>query len=283
MLSRYSSTLAQNQTDLADLAAYLASVAGVQTGPDLNQQGLTGSRNEAAQSGQGFEIQFIPTSSPRGRACCRARGSRSTRRRQAEPTISAGTRSAGRRGKRCRECGRHDLPEHGRQFRRAAVNQPRRRGEEVRCLSTLCTGARSTTRSPTAAAAAVSIPDDASHSERHGAVGCREGDECRLRVYPGLVRPGDIGTRLRVPGRTPLAPVVFFAWYTYAPSGQAAGAAGQRWFTGLGTFTPGTHTAPLTLYETTGGVFDTSDADSAGHRRRRHSNTSPSRAARPHN
>ena len=55
----------------------------------------------------------------------------------------------------------------------------------------------------------------------------------------------------------PIATVVFFAWYTYAPAGQAAGAAGQRWFTGQGTFTPGTHTAPLTLYETTGGVFDT--------------------------
>ena len=55
----------------------------------------------------------------------------------------------------------------------------------------------------------------------------------------------------------PLAPVVFFAWYTYASAGQAAGAAGQRWFTGQGTFMPGTHTAPLTLYETTGGVFDT--------------------------
>ncbi|HJU21244.1 MAG TPA: hypothetical protein VJ891_01930, partial [Casimicrobiaceae bacterium] len=55
----------------------------------------------------------------------------------------------------------------------------------------------------------------------------------------------------------PLAPVVFFAWYTYSPTGQAAGAAGQRWFTGQGTFTAATHTAPLTLYETTGGVFDT--------------------------
>jgi hypothetical protein len=55
----------------------------------------------------------------------------------------------------------------------------------------------------------------------------------------------------------PLAPVVFFAWYTYEPGGQAAGAAGQRWFTGQGAFTPGTHAAPLTLYETTGGVFDT--------------------------
>ncbi|HEX6792927.1 MAG TPA: hypothetical protein VF304_03675, partial [Casimicrobiaceae bacterium] len=60
----------------------------------------------------------------------------------------------------------------------------------------------------------------------------------------------------------PLAPVVFFAWYTYAANGQAAGAAGQRWFTGQGSFTAGTHTAPLTLYETTGGVFDTPTAAS---------------------
>ncbi|HEX6792956.1 MAG TPA: hypothetical protein VF304_03820, partial [Casimicrobiaceae bacterium] len=60
----------------------------------------------------------------------------------------------------------------------------------------------------------------------------------------------------------PLAPVVFFAWYTYAPNGQAAGAAGQRWFTGQGSFTAGTHTAPLTLYETTGGIFDTPTAAS---------------------
>ncbi|HWD34964.1 MAG TPA: hypothetical protein VG840_02305, partial [Casimicrobiaceae bacterium] len=54
----------------------------------------------------------------------------------------------------------------------------------------------------------------------------------------------------------PLAPVVFFAWYTYSPTGQAAGAAGQRWYTGQGTFTPGGRTIALTLGETTGGVFD---------------------------
>lgn len=54
----------------------------------------------------------------------------------------------------------------------------------------------------------------------------------------------------------PLAPVVFFAWYTYSPSGQAAGAAGQRWFTGQGSFTAGSRSIALTLGETTGGVFD---------------------------
>lgn len=54
----------------------------------------------------------------------------------------------------------------------------------------------------------------------------------------------------------PRAPVFFFAWYTYAPSGQAAGASGQRWFTGQAGYTPGSRTMSLVLFETTGGVFD---------------------------
>jgi len=54
----------------------------------------------------------------------------------------------------------------------------------------------------------------------------------------------------------PLAPVAFFAWYTYSPTGQMAGAAGQRWFTGQGNFASGARAITLTLFETTGGVFD---------------------------
>lgn len=54
----------------------------------------------------------------------------------------------------------------------------------------------------------------------------------------------------------PLVPVFFFAWYTYAPAGQAAGAAGQRWFTGQGPYSPGSRTIVVPLYETTGGLFD---------------------------
>lgn len=54
----------------------------------------------------------------------------------------------------------------------------------------------------------------------------------------------------------PLVPVFFFAWYTYAPSGQMAGVAGQRWFTGQASYTPGSRAMTLTLYETTGGLFD---------------------------
>jgi hypothetical protein len=45
-------------------------------------------------------------------------------------------------------------------------------------------------------------------------------------------------------------------WYTYAPSGVGAGAAGQRWYVASGTFTPGSRSIPVQIFETTGGVFD---------------------------
>jgi hypothetical protein len=50
---------------------------------------------------------------------------------------------------------------------------------------------------------------------------------------------------------------VFVAWYTYAPSGAGAGAAGQRWYTAQATtFAPGSRSIPVTIYENTGGLFD---------------------------
>jgi len=56
----------------------------------------------------------------------------------------------------------------------------------------------------------------------------------------------------------PVAKVLFFAWYTYAVNGQAQGAAGQRWYTGQANYSPGARTITLSLYETTGGLFNQS-------------------------
>src|SRR4030095_14352988 len=50
---------------------------------------------------------------------------------------------------------------------------------------------------------------------------------------------------------------LFIPGSTYAPAGAAAGAAGQRWYTALGTFSPGSRSIAVDIYETTGGVFDT--------------------------
>jgi hypothetical protein len=56
----------------------------------------------------------------------------------------------------------------------------------------------------------------------------------------------------------PGSQVLFLAWYTYAPNGAGAGAAGQRWYTAEQTvpLLPGTRTIPLRFFETTGGAFD---------------------------
>ena len=56
----------------------------------------------------------------------------------------------------------------------------------------------------------------------------------------------------------PVAKALFFAWYTYAVNGQAQGAAGQRWYTGQAGYTPGARSITLSLYETTGGLFNQS-------------------------
>jgi probable HAF family extracellular repeat protein len=54
----------------------------------------------------------------------------------------------------------------------------------------------------------------------------------------------------------PGSATIFVAWYTYAMAGASAAAAGQRWYTGQGAFSPGTRSIPITLYETNGGTFD---------------------------
>jgi hypothetical protein len=58
----------------------------------------------------------------------------------------------------------------------------------------------------------------------------------------------------------PISGVIFFAWMTYAPNGAGAGPAGQRWYTGQGTFSYMPvqlySSVPVQLYETTGGLFD---------------------------
>jgi hypothetical protein len=58
----------------------------------------------------------------------------------------------------------------------------------------------------------------------------------------------------------PNSATMFGAWYTYAPNGGGAGAAGQRWYTlqptPPTTFAPGMRSIPVTIYQTTGGMFD---------------------------
>lgn len=53
------------------------------------------------------------------------------------------------------------------------------------------------------------------------------------------------------------APIAAMAWYTYAADGQAAAAAGQRWYTGQTAYRAGARSLTMAITETTGGIFDT--------------------------
>ena len=48
----------------------------------------------------------------------------------------------------------------------------------------------------------------------------------------------------------PISRAFFAAWYTYMPNSATPGAAGQRWYTAQGTFTPGMRSIPVTIYST---------------------------------
>jgi len=50
---------------------------------------------------------------------------------------------------------------------------------------------------------------------------------------------------------------VFVGWYSYAENGEGEGESGQRWFSGQGPYTVGDRTLPMTIYTSTGGLFDT--------------------------
>ena len=56
----------------------------------------------------------------------------------------------------------------------------------------------------------------------------------------------------------PNNPTLFAAWYTYAPNGVGSGAAGQRWYTAQPktSFTPGSRSIDVVIYENTGGTFN---------------------------
>ncbi len=59
----------------------------------------------------------------------------------------------------------------------------------------------------------------------------RASDQCRLRLFRQLVQRYDRSVRDSSSRSTRTTASIFVPWYTYAPAGAGAGAAGQRWYT----------------------------------------------------
>lgn len=253
MRTRFLSTLGQNQTDLADIAAYLASIGGP-VGPNLNQHGLTGSWYEPVTSGQGFEIEFFPNLIAPGTAFVQgawftfdsapAGGAE----RQRWYTFSGNALS-----------GAGNVPvtiyqNVGGNFAAPPMTSATVVGSGTLsfadCMTGLFTYAFSDGSGRSGSIPLTRITPNVTCSA--GAAVAPNADFAFSGNWYDASTSGQ-GFVFEV---NPLAPVFFVTWYTYAPAGQNAGPAGQRWLTVQAGFAPGARTIMATIYETTGGLFD---------------------------
>ena len=253
MTGRYASTLAQNATDVADIAAYLASVMmpGV---PDLNQHGLTGSWYKAATSGQGVEVEIFPDMLSVDHGYTQvswftydttAGGADHQRWYTASGPVSTGPASA-KLTIYQNASGNFDAP---------PVTTATAVGTAVLSFDTCASGKL-----------VYGFTDGSGRAGSIALTRLTQNMTCSATSPPPVnadfalsgnwLDPATSGQGITLE-INPASNTAFLAWYTYAPNGGGLGAAGERWYTGQGAFAAGARTIPLTFYETTGGVFDT--------------------------
>jgi hypothetical protein len=253
MQTIYASNLAKNPTDLADIAAYIASVfAPKATTPDLNQHGLTGSWYEAATSGQGIEVEMFanPTSGTGStfvswftydtviggaerQRWYTAQGPVVTGQPNASLTIYQNT---------------------GGNFNAPPITTAQAVGTATLSFDTCTSGQLSYT-----------FTDGTGRTGTIPFTRLTQNVTCSTTTpYPtnpdfafsgNWFDPATSGQGFTVEVN-PNSSYLFAAWYTYASVGAAAGAAGQRWYTAQAAFTPGSRSIPVQIYEDTGGLFD---------------------------
>jgi hypothetical protein len=254
MRNRFLSSLGQNPTDLADIAAWLASLAGAQAALDIDQHGLTGSWYEAATSGQGVEVEFFPDLVAPGTALVQG----------AWFTFDVGPRGGADRerwytfsGNAVR--GQTSVP----------ITLYRNVGGNFNAPPvTTATAVGSGTLAFTDCDSGTLTYQFSDGSGRSGTVSLKrllKNVTCAMGSTPPVsadfalsgnwfdAATSGQGIVVEV---NPALPYFFLTWYTYAPNGQAAGAAGQRWFTAQAGYSPGSRGFTATLFETTGGLFD---------------------------
>lgn len=256
MTRRYAANLQQNPVDLADLAAYLAQAAGIPatTAFDLNRYGLTGSWFQMATSGQGVELEVYPdlvapgtgflqgawftydyqaAGGPAGQRWYTFGGNVQTGQASATLTLYENT---------------------GGNFNAAPVTSATPVGSVV-FSATDCTHTSMTYTFTDGSGRSGTIP----MTRLLPNVTCTSGGPETASTdfaHSGNWYDNNLSGQGIVFELNPNQPLAWLTWYTYAPNGQGAGEAGQRWYTAQASYTPGARSVPMTLYETTGGLFD---------------------------
>jgi hypothetical protein len=245
----YRNTLAMNATDLADVAAYVASGSY----PNRNQHGFTGSWYEAATSGQGIELEVFPSLT-------------TTTGSMFVSWFTDDTAAGGADHQRWYTAsgsmvfGQPIVPltiyqNTGGNFAAAPITNAQPVGTATLYFNTCISGSFSY-----------------SFNDGTGRTGTIPLTRLTQNVTCSATTPRATNADFALSGNwfdaatsgqgftvevNPISGVFFLAWYTYVPGGTAAGAAGQRWYTAQAAFTPGMRSIPVTIYQTIGGTFDT--------------------------
>ncbi|HKU88029.1 MAG TPA: hypothetical protein VJV77_16965 [Casimicrobiaceae bacterium] len=253
-ITRNGTPVAATPTNFAGVTATLNLGPPAGVSPDLNQHGLTGSWFEPATSGQGIEVEFFPNLVAQGTAFVQgawftfdvtpAGGAD----RQRWYTFSGNGQS-----------GAANVPvaifrNVGGNFNAPPVTSATAVGTGTLSFSDCANGAFAYTFTDGSNRSGT-IPLLRLLPNVTCAAGTAPGTNADFALSGNWLDPATSGQGF-VFDVNPNLPFMFATWYTYAPAGQTAGAAGQRWFTAQGSYTPGSRSMTLPLFATTGGVFD---------------------------
>jgi hypothetical protein len=248
MAALYANTLAMNPPDLADVAAYIA----IGSAPNRDQHGFTGSWYEAATSGQGIEVEVY-------------RGSTSSTGSMFVSWFTYDTAAGGADHQRWYTAfgslvfGQPIVPlmiyqNTGGNFNAPPITNSQPVGTATLYFNSCISGSFSY-----------------SFSDGTGRMGTLPLTRLTQNVTCSYAIPYATNADFALSGNwfdsatagqgftvevNPITAYLFAAWYTYEPMGAMAGAAGQRWYTAQAAFIAGMRSIPVTIYETTGGVFN---------------------------
>jgi hypothetical protein len=242
--------LANNPTDLADLAAYIALTAEPPpTTPDINQHGLTGSWYNPVTNGQGVEVEIFPSLSYAQVSWFTFDTSAGAEDHQRWYTIG-GSVVTGQSSASLTIYQNIDG-----NFNALPITNSQPVGTATLSFSS-CTSGQLIYTFTDGSGRTGSIPLTRLLQNVTCSITTPYATNADFALSGNWYDPATGGQGFTVEVNA-ISSYFFAAWYTYEPSGTNAGAAGQRWYTAQnGAFVAGSRSIPVTIYETTGGVFD---------------------------